>query len=218
MDFRDINVDTFINIKATIKEHEGPEIELHVKLISMLFNLTEDEVLDLPLTKFEDYERQTAFLYRQPKLSAKIPNVIVLNGRKYNVVKNAKKLTASQFIDYMTYCKLPDPDSHLAQVLSVFLIPDGEKYGSYDIEHVINEISTYLSAQMALEIAFFLRLKSLHSLTSTVRYLELMMWMMKRRAKKNPKVKEKMEEVQEKLRMMVMALERSEDEYISLTK
>ena len=155
MDYKDISVDQYLNIRATIKEHEGSELDLHVKLISLIFDMSEDEVLDLPLPKFEELNKELSFLYKQPKITGKIPNTIVLNGRKYTVVKDAKKLTASQYIDYNSYCDLPDPDTHIAQVLSVFLIPDGEKYGSYEIEPVIDEISNYLSAQLAFDVCFF---------------------------------------------------------------
>ncbi len=212
MELKDINVSTFVKLKATIKEHEGTEIELHVKLISILFNMTEDQVLDTPLPKFEEMERQTGFMYRPVKHYDKIPNKIVLNGRKYDVVKDVKKLTASQFIDYNTYCQLPDPDSHLAQILSVFLIPEGEKYGSYDIEPVVQEISEYLSAKVAMDICFFFRKKSMKSLKSTVLYLGLMMRMMKRKMRKNPMMTEKMTEIQKKLMELQAVLERSECE------
>lgn len=214
MELKDINVRTFVKLKATIKEHEGSELELHVKLISILFDISEDEVLDLPLPKFEEYERQTGFMYKPIKHYDNIPNKIVLNGRKYNVVKDAKKLTASQFIDYNTYCQMEDPDSYLAQILSVFLIPEGEKYGSYDIEPVVQEISEYLSAKVAMDICFFFRKKSLKSLRSTLLYLGLMMKTMKREMKKNPMMKEKMMEILKKMREMAIVLEKSETDSI----
>lgn len=202
MDYKDINIGTYVDIMATIKEHEGEELELHVKLISLVYGLEEDQVLDLPLSKFEEYERELAFLYRKPKITGKIPNKIVLNGRKYEVVKNAKKLTASQYIDYQSYLKLEDPDSHIAQVLSVFLIPEGEKYGAYDIEPVVQEISNNLSTQMALDVCFFFRKKYLRSIRNTILYLEAMMKMMRRKAKSNPLMMEKVKEIEKNLKIM----------------
>ena len=94
------------------------------------------------------------------------------------------------------------PDSHIAQVLSVFLIPEGEKYGSYDIEAVIDEISNHLSTQMALDVCFFFRKRYLRSTKNTVLYLEGMLRTMKRRAKKNPKMKDKIEELEKNLEVM----------------
>jgi len=202
MDYKDIMVGTYVDLMATIKEHEGEELELHVKLISIVYGLDENQVLDLPLSKFEEYERELAFLYRKPKITGKIPNKIVLNGRKYEVVKNAKKLTASQYIDYQSYLKLEDPDSHIAQVLSVFLVPEGEKYGNYDIEQVVDEISNYLSIQTALDVCFFFRKKYLRSIRNTILYLEVLMKMMKRKAKKNPLMMEKVKEIEKNLTIM----------------
>lgn len=215
MDYKDISVDQYLNIRATIKEHEGSELDLHVKLISLIFGMSEDEVLDLPLPKFEELNKELSFLYKQPKITGKIPSKIVLNGRKYTVVKDAKKLTASQYIDYNSYCDLPDPDTHIAQVLSVFLIPEGEKYGSYEIEPVIDEISNYLSAQLAFDVCFFFQKKSLRSIKNMLIYFGVMTRMMKRKVRKHPKLKEQMEELQKKLTTMVILLQRSEDEYTS---
>ena len=48
MDYKDINIGTYVELLATIKEHEGTELDLHVKLISIAFGMTEEDVLDLP--------------------------------------------------------------------------------------------------------------------------------------------------------------------------
>ena len=82
MDYKDISVDQYLNIRATIKEHEGSELDLHVKLISLIFGMSEDEVLDLPLPKFEELNKELSFLYKQPKITGKIPSKIVLNAGK----------------------------------------------------------------------------------------------------------------------------------------
>lgn len=206
MDYKDIMVGKYVDLMATIKDYSGAELGLHCELIAIVYDMTEDEVLDLPISKFEEYEREISFLYKKPKFKSRIPNKVVLNGRKYDIVKDANKLTAAQFIDYNTYCELPDRDYHIAQILSVFLIPEGEKYGHYDIEPVINEITNYLDIQTALDICFFFRKKSLKSIERTVFFLQAWTKMMQRKAKKNPKMKEKLMEIQENLTKMEQVL------------
>lgn len=218
MDYKDISIDTYLEVLATIKEYEGPELDLHVSLIGIIFGMTDDEVLDLPLDKFQEYETEIAFLYKKPKITGKIPNTIVLNGRKYNVCKDEKKLLTSQFVDYQSYIALDDPDTHLAQVLSVFLIPEGEKYGKYEIESVIEEIGKYLNVQTALDLCFFLRKRSIKSTRRSLQRLVMRTRAMRITHRKNQQMVEKMKEIEEKLGIMLEALRASEDGFSSLTK
>lgn len=215
MEYKDVNVGTYLDVRATIKEHEGSEIELHVKIISLLFGMSEDEVLDMPLDKFLECETGIGFLYRRPKITGKIPNVITLNNRKYNVIKDSKKLTASQYIDYQTYIGMEDPDSHIAEVLSVFLVPEGEKYGHYDIEPVIEEIKQYMPIQTALDVCFFFRKKSLKSSKHTLRYLLWMMRGMRMKNRKNKQMVEKITEIEKNLMIMQTVLQESGADSIS---
>ena len=120
MDYKDIMVGKYVDLMATIKDYSGTELGLHTELIAIVYDMTEDEVLDLPLSKFEQYEREISFLYKKPKFTSKIPNKVVLNGRKYEIMKDGNKLTAAQYIDYNTYVELPDKDFHIAEILSVF--------------------------------------------------------------------------------------------------
>ena len=209
MDYKDVNVETYLEIMATIKEHEGEEIDLHVRLIAILFGLSEDDVLDMKLDKFQECEREIAFLYRKPKVTGKIPDTITLNNRKYRVIKDSKKLTASQYIDYQTYIGMEDPDSHIAEVLSVFLVPEGEKYGHYDIEPVIEEIKQYMPIQTALDVCFFFRKKSLKSSKHTLRYLLWMVKGMRITHRKNQQMVEKMKEIEKNLEGMLTVLQES---------
>lgn len=218
MDYKDISVNTYLEVLATIKDFEGQEIDLHVSLIGIIFGMTDDEVLNLSLDKFQEYEMEIAFLYRKPKITGKIPNTIVLNGRKYNVCKDEKKLLTSQFVDYQSYIALEDPDSHIAQVLSVFLIPEGEKYGKYDIETVIDEIGKYLNVQTALDLCFFLRKRSLKSTRRSLQRLVMRMRALRITHRKNQQMVEKMKEIEKNLEIMDMALQESEDEFSLLTK
>lgn len=212
MTYKDINVGKYLELMATIKEYEGEEIDLHVKLISIIFEMTEEEVLCLPLSKYQEREQEIAFLYREPKITGKIPNVITLNNRKYEVCKDTKKITASQFIDYSTYVTMEDKDSRIAEVLSVFLIPVGEKYGKYDIAPVIDEIKEFMPVQMALDICFFFRKKSVKSNKRILRSLMLRTRAMMITHRKNKEMVEKMKEIEKNLEVMLTILQASEDE------
>jgi len=209
MDYKDINIGTYLEMLATIKEHEGSELDLHVKLIAIWLDADEEDILDMPLSSFEDCERDISFLYQKPKITGKIPDTITLNNRKYNVCKDERKLTASQYIDYQSYIALDDPDSHIAEVLSVFLVPEGEKYGHYDIDPVIQEIKDYMPVQTALDVCFFFRRKSAKLAKRTLRCLLIQTKAMKIKHRKNEKMVEKLKEIEDNLMIMQTVLHES---------
>lgn len=212
MTYKDINVGKYLELMATIKEHEGAELDLHVRLIAIIFDKTEEEILDMPLSKFEECEREISFLYQKPKITGKIPDTITLNNRKYEVCKDTKKLTASQYIDYQTYIGMEDRDSRIAEILSVFLIPVGEKYGKYDIAPVIDEINEFMPVQTALDVCFFFRKKSLKSNKRILRSLLLRTRAMRITHRKNKEMVEKMKEIEKNLEVMLTILQAGEDE------
>lgn len=209
MDYKDINLKKYLQVLATIKEHDGDELTLRTKVIAIIFDLTEDEVLDLPLEDFAKYNQEISFLYKKANKTAKIPDTIVLNNRKYRVCKDVNKLVASQYIDYQSYLAMEDSDAEAARVLSVFLIPEGEKYGHYDIEPVIEEIKEYMPAQMALDVCFFFEQKCRRSIRHTLRYLLVMTKAIRMQRKTPMEVKEKMKDIEGKLTRTLIVLRKN---------
>lgn len=167
------------------------EIDIQVKIISILAEIDEDAVMDLPLPEYKELASATKFLSTPPKYEAKLPKKIVIEGREFNVVSDIKKMTAGQYIDYQTYIGLKD-NKYLPHILSCFVIPKGEKYGDSNTEEIIQLFTDKLNILSALSIsAFFLH--KWQSLTkATLLYLT---WKLKRMKKKekNKEVKEKME-------------------------
>lgn len=167
------------------------EIDIQVKIISILAEMDEDAVMDLPLPEYKELASATKFLSTPPKYEAKLPKKIVIDGREFNVISDIKKMTAGQYIDYQTYIGLKD-NKYLPHILSCFVIPKGEKYGDSNTEEIIQLFTDKLNILSALSIsAFFLH--EWQSLTkATLLYLT---WKLKRMKKKekNKEVKEKME-------------------------
>jgi hypothetical protein len=94
-------------------------------------------------------------------------------------------------------------DKNVKELLAVFLIPEGKKYGDYDLEEVIDEIYNYLPIAAARAISFFFTLV-LQSLTkATLISLE-------RRTKKELK-KAKTKEEKEKVKLLLETIQLSKD-------
>ncbi len=126
-----------------------------VGYISILADMSEDEVLQLSLDEFSKLARQTAFLVEDAK-PVTVASSYKLGNWELEPVHDYRKMTAGQYIDFQALAK--DPSGHLVDLLAVFLVPKGMKYGDgYDIEEVKTAIKDMLpvTAAMALQ-AFFL--------------------------------------------------------------
>lgn len=173
------------------------EIDIQVSLIAILNDMTEDEVMDLPLNDYKDCVRKLKFLATKPEPKTKIPKAVKLDGKEYTVIKDIKEMTAGQYIDYQNYLSHKE-NKYLPHILSCFIIPKGEKYGDSNLMEIIEIIKTELPIGIALNMSAFF-LKKWESLTKgTLTYLGLKMkWMMR---------KEKNQEVKKKLQMAIKNL------------
>lgn len=179
--------------------NEDEALEININLLSVLCDVDVEEIEDLPLTEFSKLVKQTEFLKEMPKVDIK--EKYVINGNKYVLCANVSKMTTAQYIDYQTLVK--NADKNVKELLSVFLIPEGKKYGDYDLEKVIDDIYNYLPIADARAISFFFTLV-LQSLTrATLISLE-------RRTKKELK-KAKTKEEKEKIEILLETIRLSKD-------
>lgn len=192
--------DEINNILSHINNvNEDEALEININLLSILCDVSVEEIEDLPLTEFSKLVKQTEFLKKMPKVDIK--DNYIINGKKYVLLSNVQKMTTAQYIDYQTLVK--NADKNVKELLSVFLIPKGKKYGEYDLEEVINDIYNYFPITDARAVSFFFTLV-LQSLTkATLISLE-------RRAKKELK-KAKTKEEKEKIEMLLETIRLSKD-------
>ena len=192
--------DEISNILSSMNNvNEDEALEININLLSILCDVSVEEIEDLPLTEFSKLVKQTEFLKEMPKVDIK--DNYVINGKKYVLLSNVQKMTTAQYIDYQTLVK--NADKNVKELLSVFLIPKGKKYGEYDLEEVINDIYNYFPITDARAVSFFFTLV-LQSLTkATLISLE-------RRTKKELK-KAKTKEEKEKIEMLLETIRLSKD-------
>lgn len=122
-----------------------------VKVISLLSDLTEDELLNMPLDDFRELVEKGSFVYRAPNNGRPIPDSIVLNGTKYRLQKDVTSCTAGQYIDIQEYIKA---GLEYEYFISTILIPDGMTYSdNYDTTKVLNDILDYMDVETALSVS-----------------------------------------------------------------
>ena len=110
------------------------ELEGQIEAATILLGVDTD---DMTWVEFCKELNKLDFL-NQPIPKTIVRNSYMLNGRKYNCFVNLQDLTVSRYMDFENLSKTKD----LVKILTVFLIPDGKEYGSYDLDEVYEDIKT----------------------------------------------------------------------------
>ena len=138
---------------------EMDDVDRKVKIVAILTGLTDDEVLNLPITEFTECCAKAKFLDNQcpenliPGVSRSYP----VGGFVLLPVTDIRKITTAQYIDFKTFEK--DKEHKFVEMLSCFLVPRGCDYNEgYDILDVHNAIREEMSvAEVLALLAFFFK-------------------------------------------------------------
>ena len=134
------------------------DVDYCARVLSILTDLPEDDLLDQPIAETQKLARGAAFLLDElPAPSGKrLPASYVLGGMELAVCRDVRKWSTAQFVDYQNLAK--DKDL-LVELYSCVLVPKGLAYcKDYDIADVQAAIRDCLPVTAAREIsAFFLR-------------------------------------------------------------
>ena len=153
--YKEMTINKYQEIRQIIEE-DGGELNIQARIIAALTGMGVDDVLNLSLTKYNEYVQKTAFLLEKPKLDGRIPNRLNINGMECEITKNVNKLTAAQYIDYQTLTAMKDQEKYLANILACFIVPKGKKYGDgYETDDIVAWIGENLSIVDGLNICFF---------------------------------------------------------------
>lgn len=174
--WKDITIEVYEKINAIeLKEEMNDEDALtaNVQLLSILCDVSEEEIINLPLTQFTILIGKCEFLKDMPKYE--LNEYYEINGNVYQVQMNLREMTAGQYIDFQTLYK--QKEKNLKNLLACVLIPKGRKYGEkYDVINVADEIYKYMNICDANSVMFFfiLQYQALTRviLTSSIRTLK----------------------------------------------
>lgn len=145
----------FVSIERLIKEEGLTEIDRQVKIVAILADMTEDDVLIMPIQDYQDLALQTTFLSDVPDKSAPIKKEYKVGKFVLVPTTDIRKVTTAQYTDYQEYCKM---DSAWVEIMSCLLVPKGKTYcKEYDPIEVQEAIRTDLMTTDAVALmAFFL--------------------------------------------------------------
>lgn len=131
---------------------EQEEIDVQIDILSILSDMTPDEIMELPLPEYSKLVNDSMFLSKEPPITKNLPKTIKINGKDYEIVQKVDSITTGQYIDYQAYLKNND----VAHILTCFIIPKGHKYGEgYDLEETCKLFKDYLPVGIAIGISRF---------------------------------------------------------------
>lgn len=191
--WQQITINDYMELQEIVNREDAVDVE--VGIVALLCGVDEDEIGKLPILEYQRLRREAQFIASFPDVHNKAPKSITIGNFKYEVVTNMRKLTTAQYIDFQTYLKMGDGIDNLPNLLSVFIVPKGSKYGdeSYDVDKLKNDIKEYLPATTAFEMCGFFQKTFLNSIKNILFYLELKM--RKAKTEKEKEVKKALQEI-----------------------
>lgn len=147
--WNEVSVGTFSEIRAAYNDINMSEEDRAIGLVALL---TGEDPLTMELSDFRKILMSLSFVNEEVK-PAEVKSEYILNGRKYTLQKAVNHISTAQYIDFNNYLKDGEIDEKYADILSVFLIPEGMKYNDgYDIDEVRADINKYMCITDALGI------------------------------------------------------------------
>lgn len=194
--WRDVSINEFYEIKDISEDETLTEYDKTVSLTAYVNQMDEQDVWNLPITKFKQLQKEREWMQEFKFDTKKSFKKITINNNKYTVDVNLQHFNVAQYIDFQTYWPMRDNMRDvIGNILAIFIIPKGHSYNEgYDIAEVIDDIKSSIDIMTANEILFFF-LSSYQTLMKvSVSYLK---WMTKRKFKKDKlKTKQLEEQIQ----------------------
>lgn len=132
-----------------------PDIDRQVQMVSILSDIPEDDLYNLPVPEYSALAAKTAFLGDElPQPQERVMKEYRLGSLTLLPVTDIRKMTTAQFIDFQTFVQQEGRD---VELLATFLVPKGHKYNDdYDIMDVQAAVRDNLSVILAQDLrAFF---------------------------------------------------------------
>lgn len=168
--YRNLPIGKYLEILELSKDESVDALEQQVKTISILTDLTEDEILALPIVEYKELAGKTKFLERDYDGKLMVAKSYKVGGFDLVPVRDFNKIITAQYVDYQTFSK--EGDKYLVETLSTLLIPKGKKYNDgYEIAEVHKAIRENLSVADVLSLSAFFLTKWFKSIKDSQTYL-----------------------------------------------
>ena len=169
--YNNLPMGKYQRVIEALKRNEDA-IDAHAEMLAILYDLTPQDVMNLPLDKYQELSESCSFLLQDlPPIKGRICKEYKFGDMVLVPTTDVKQFTAAQYIDYQQMIK---EDDRLVELMSCLLVPKGHKYAQgYDIADVHKVIAEYMCVSDVMEMSAFFLQKLRNSISNTLSYLEL---------------------------------------------
>ncbi len=121
MNWNNITLKQYQDLYPVLMDDTLTELDKAVRVLSIILNVTEDEIDSWPLEKLKDYKDSISFLMNED-IPRKVPKYIHTNGKRYRFVHEIQKMPAARYIETKTYSQ-PDLMANLHKVMASCVMP-----------------------------------------------------------------------------------------------
>lgn len=156
--YRNLPIGKYLEIVALSQDQSVDALTQQVKTIAILTDMTDEQVLALPIMEYKELAGKTIFLEKEYDGKLMVAKSYRVGGFELIPVKDFTKIITAQYVDFQTFSK--EGEKYLVETLSTLLVPKGKKYNEgYDMTDVHKAIRENLSVADVLSLyAFFLTL------------------------------------------------------------
>lgn len=168
--YQSLTLGMYERIRQIIKDTDD-ELERQVKVIAVLADMDERDVLALPIAEYKRMVIASEFLADIDPSSYRVAKSYTLGGLKLIPITDYRKIITSQYVDFQELTKDGDLDDHLVELLSIILVPEGKVYADgYDIAEVQTAIRAYMPAADATALLAFFFARYERLIAASLRY------------------------------------------------
>ena len=102
MNWNNITLKQYQDLYPVLMDDTLTDLDKAVRVLSIILNVTEDEIDSWPLEKLKDYKDSISFLINED-IPRKVPKYIHTNGKRYRFVHEIQKMPAARYIEAKTY-------------------------------------------------------------------------------------------------------------------
>lgn len=199
--WNNVTISDYVQINKILNDQNLTNLQKSVSLVSIITGIPERDIYNLPIDESSKLISKLEFLNDVNIDTNPRYKTLYIGETKYEVLTDITKLTTAQFIDYQSLSSLT-PEELLPAALSIFLIPEGKKYGEgYDITVLRKKIYEKLNFVVAQQLVGFIISKYKEYLETSLTYLERTQLTKTNQESQNTKLKEVIQKLRQKLNL-----------------
>lgn len=149
-----VSLSDFNKIIQIQKDSNLEEFEKNIKILTVLTDLTEEQLELMPVSDVKDLITKTSFL-NEDVPTVPLKKRYTINGKKYFLIQNIHKLTGAQFVDLTSFLKDPsEVENNLAWIIAILLLPIRKKYLVFNKTEKYSETELEIIKDSVLQMSF----------------------------------------------------------------